>query len=178
MVWFCATGCTKIRENFVPDTLKKRRIEPMDFRKADPTYTNFEPATAEEAINKFYRHKNLGVPPHLWPEVFVDCAGHLPPAELQKFQDWLVNPQGESTAPMLKHVDQQNEAVRLQLLKEATARDAATTCIMEEAPIVENYMDVDVDDEKVPMVPPSESASSMMVNLSVSDFDMVTSSER
>ena len=176
MVWFCATGCTKIRENFVPDTLKKRHIEPMDFRKADPTYTNFEPATAEEAINKFYRHKNLGVPPHLWPEVFVDCAGHLPPAELQKFQDWLVNPQGESTAPMLKHVDQQNEAVRLQLLKEATARDAASCTIMEEAPIVENYMDV--DDEKVPMVPPSESASSMMVNLSVSDFDMVTSSER
>ena len=161
----------------------------MDFRKADPTYTNFEPATAEEAINKFYRHKNLGVPPHLWPEVFVDCAGHLPPAELQKFQDWLVNPQGEPTAPMLERVDQQNEAVRLQLLKEATARDAASCTIMEEcfdssavrntvqqAPIVENYMDV--DDEKVPMVPPSESASSMMVNLSVSDFDMVTSSER
>ena len=49
---------------------------------------------------------------------------------------------------------------------------------MQQAPIVENYMDVDVDDEKVPMVPPSDSASSMMVNLSVSDFDMVTSSER
>ena len=173
MVWFCATGCTKIRENFVPDTLKKRHIEPMDFRKADPTYTNFEPATAEEAINKFYRHKNLGVPPHLWPEVFVDCAGHLPPAELQKFQDWLVNPAGEPTGPLLEPIDHQNEALRAKLLREATARDAATTCIMEEAPIVENYMDV--DDEKVP---PSESASSMMVNLSVSDFDMVTSSER
>ena len=175
MVWFCATGCTTIRENSVPETFKKARMT-TDYRKADPTYVNFRPTTAEDAINKFYRHKNLGVPPHLWPEVFVDCAANLPDAELHKFQSWLVNPGGDPTGPMLKGVDRENEALRLQLLKEATARDAAKTCIMEEAPIVENYMDV--DDEKVPMVPPSESASSMMVNLSVSDFDMVTSSER
>ena len=38
-----------------------------DFRKADPTYTNFQPRTAEEAINKFYRRKNLGVPPTFGP---------------------------------------------------------------------------------------------------------------
>ena len=59
MVWFCA--CTVgNRENPVPVHLNM-----TDFRKADPTYTNFEPATAEEAINKFYRHKNLGVPPQM-----------------------------------------------------------------------------------------------------------------
>ena len=123
------------RENYVPVNLK------MDFRKADPEYTAFDPTSAEEAINKFYRHKNLGVPPHLWPEVFVKCAAKLPDAELQKFQDWLVNPQGEPTAPMLLKLDEQNEALRKQLLKEAQARDAPPT-------IDEHYMDV--DDEKVP----------------------------
>ena len=171
MVWFCAVGCTKIRENSVSETFKKE----MDFRKADPEYTKFKPATAEDAINKFYRHKNLGVPPHLWPEIFIDCAANLPDAEMQKFQDWLVNPQGEPTAPLLKKLDRQNEALRAQLLKEATARDAPPT-------IVEDYMNMDVDDEKVPdvpMVPPEESVSSMMVNLSVPDeFEMVSSSDR
>ena len=184
MVWFCATGCTKIRENSVPETFKKAM---MDYRKADPTYVNFVPTTAEDAINKFYRHKNLGVPPHLWPEVFVDCAANLPDAELQKFQDWLVNPGGDPTGPMLKGVDRENETLRLQLLKEATARDALRNVVHEEEEEVtvvidENYMDVDdekVQDDDVPMVPPDESVSSMMVNLSVQDeFEMVTSSER
>ena len=143
----------------------------MDFRKADPTYVNFKPATAEEAINKFYRHKNLGVPPHLWPEVFVECAATLPDDELHKFQDWLVNPQGEPTAPMLLKLDKENEALRKELLKEAQARDKPPT-------IDEHYMDV--DDEKAPLQPPEESeVSSMMVNLSVdNDFEMVTPSER
>ena len=125
----------------------------MDFRKADPEYTAFDPTSAEEAINKFYRHKNLGVPPHLWPEVFVKCAAKLPDAELQKFQDWLVNPQGEPTAPMLLKLDEQNEALRKQLLKEAQARDAPPTidehCNLGlRSKILPNYMDV--DDEKVP----------------------------
>ena len=171
MVWFCAVGCTKIRENSVSETFKKE----MDFRKADPEYTKFKPATAEDAINLFHRHKNLGMPPHLWPEVFVKCAADLPNAELQKFQDWLVNPQGEPTGPQLLQIDRENDALRLQLLKEANARDMPPT-------IDENYMDV--DDEKAPLQPPEESEiSSMMVNVAVSDavhedFDMVTPSAR
>ena len=173
MVWFCATGCTKIRENSVPETLKKAM---MDYRKADPTYVNFVPTTAEDAINKFYRHKNLGVPPHLWPEVFVDCAANLPEAELHKFQSWLVNPGGDPTGPVLKGVDRENEALRAQLLKEAKARDVAQQVVHEEEEVTvvidENYMDV--DDEKV-----QDDDVSMMVNLSVQDeFEMVTSSER
>jgi hypothetical protein len=147
-----------------------------DFRKADPTYVNFTPASAEEAINKFHRHKSLGVPPHLWPEVFVECAANLPLPELQKFQEWLVNPQGEPKGPMLTQVDQANEAERLQLLKEATARDQPPA--VPELNIVEDYMN-DVDDEKVDDEK-SADVSSMMVNLSVteSDFEMVTPSSR
>ena len=173
MVWFCA--CTAgNRENSVPVQLKLAMT--TDFRKADPTYTNFTPASAEEAINKFHRHKSLGVPPHLWPEVFVECAANLPLPELHKFQEWLVNPQGEPQGPMLTQVDQANEAERLQLLKEATARDALQQTVPEEPlNIVEDFWGSpnDVDDEKVDV-------SSMMHNLSVteSDFEMVTPSSR
>lgn len=173
MVWFCA--CTAgNRENSVPVQLKLAMT--TDFRKADPTYVNFTPASAEEAINKFHRHKSLGVPPHLWPEVFVECAANLPLPELQKFQEWLVNPQGEPKGPMLTQVDQANEALRLQLLKEATARDQPPA--VPELNIVEDYMN-DVDDEKVDDEK-SADVSSMMVNLSVteSDFEMVTPSSR
>ena len=173
MVWFCAVGCLpKIRENFVLEKSKG-----MDFRKADPTYVNFKPMTAEDAINKFYRHKDLGVPPHLWPEVFVNCAATLPDEELKKFESWLVNPQGEPTGTELREVDAANERLRKQLLAEANIRDMPTT-------INEAYMDV--DDEKTPLQPPEEcSMSSLLVNLSVSDavqpepdFEMVTPSKR
>ena len=172
MVWFCATGCHKIRENSVPVTKK------MDFRKADPTYVNFVPTTAADAINKFYRHKSLGVPPHLWPEVFVKCAAKLPPAEMAKFESWLVNPEGEPTGTLLGRVDRENEVLRKQLEAEANARDALPA--VAEMEIDENYMDV--DDEKQPQQPCSEcSVSSMLTNLDLKeqeDFDMVTASER
>jgi len=173
----------------------------MDFRKADPTYTKFKPATAEDAINKFYRHKNLGVPPHLWPEVFVNCAATLPDEELHKFQDWLVNPQGEPTGPMLMQLDEDNERLRKQLLKEAQARDKPPTidehCDLGlRSKILPKYMDVDDekcrgygDDEKMqpPLEPPEltlgtppSTLQSMMGSCTLEnhDFEMVTPSER
>ena len=162
MVWFCM--CAKIREKIVPEEPKR-----MDFRKADPTYVNFKPNTAGSAIDKFYRHKNLGVPPHLWPEVFVNCAANLPDAELQKFQDWLVNPQGKPTGTMLGP-DKQNQDLRKQLLKEAEARDRPPI-------ILESYMDV--DDEKEPQ--PVEDPLPPMEQLSVGppdEFEMVSASSR
>ena len=184
MVWFCATGCHKIRENSDPVILNT-----MDFRKADPTYVNFDPTTAEEAINKFYRHKNLGVPPHLWPEVFVKCAAKLSGAELTKFESWLVNPQGEPTGALLLQVDRENEILRKRLEAEANARDklrpveemhSLRSCAaVESLQVDENYMDVDEKQQ-----PPSEdtcSVSSMLTNLDLKeaeDFDMITASER
>ena len=137
----------------------------MDFRKADPTYTRFKPRTAEEAINKFYRHKNLGVPPHLWPEVFVDCAANLPDAELGKFESWLVNPQGEPTGAILHKVDKENEALRKLLEAEADARDAPMK-IDEE------------DDEKAPLQPPTVTSVMTELSLQEQDFEMVAPSGR
>ena len=166
MVWFCAVGCQKIRENPVPETLK------MDFRKADPTYVNFVPATAAEAINKFYRHKSLGVPPHLWPEIFVKCAAKLSGPELAKFESWLVNPEGEPTAVDTRVSDRENEALRKQLEAEADARDRMQ--------IDENYMDVDDEKQQPPSSDTGCSVSSMLTNLDLNeqDFDMITPSDR
>ena len=117
MVWICCSS-VKIAKKAHP---QKQKV--MDFRKADPTYLGFKPKTAEEAIDLFYRHKLLGVPVHLWPEVFVKCAADLKDAELDKFESWLVNPQGEPTGPTLEAVDVENEKLRKQLLAEATRRD-------------------------------------------------------
>ena len=170
MVWFCATGCHKIRENSVPVTKK------MDFRKADPTYVNFVPTTAADAINKFYRHKSLGVPPHLWPEVFVECAASLSALEMAKFESWLVNPAGEPTGADLKQIDAENETLRRKLLKEAQGREADASRIPE-MKVDETYMAV--GDEKSPPEESVEEVSSMMVNLSHdTDFDMVTPLDR
>ena len=123
-----------------------------DFRKADPTYTNFQPRTAEEAINKFYRRKNLGVPPNLWPEVFVECASRLKGEELEKFESWIVNPEGELSAVDLTQVDRENELLRQRLCAEAEARDRKL-----EMPEIK----ADYCDEKSP-----------------AEFEMITHSER
>lgn len=122
----------------------------MNFRKADPEYVNYEPRTAEDAIEKFYRHKNLGVPPRMWPEVFVQCAAALPPEEVSKFESWLVNPQGEPTGPMLQQIDKENDALRKQLLAETERRDLAPLKEEHFAPLQEEHFTVPPDDEKSP----------------------------
>lgn len=143
-----------------------------DYRKSDPTYLNWKPSTASEAIEKFYRHKNLGVPPHLWPEVFVDCASELSDTEMGKFEAWLVNPQGKTLkVPTITGVDIEIEKERLQLLAEANARDLqAALPQIPEIVIDEHFMDV--DDEKVD-VSVSMSNLSMKTQRDAIDFEMV-----
>mgnify|MGYP000604363388 CR=1 FL=1 len=85
---------------------------------------------------------------------------------MDKFESWLVCPEGEPTGVELKAVDDENEKLRKQLLAEATRRD---------------MMKID-DDEKVPEQPPSEDTiSEAFAELSteaVMDFEMVKPSGR
>ena len=111
----------------------------MDFRKADPTYVGFKPTTAEEAIDKFVRHRNMGVPVQLWPEIFVDCASSLTGDELDKFESWLVNPTGEPSHN-LQPVDNTNESLRKQLLKEALQRDDEKADTIMEDVMIDDYI--------------------------------------
>ena len=164
MVWFCAVGCAEgatIRGKNSHTTEKSTMT--TDFRKADPTYVNFTCTTAEEAIDKFYRHRNLGVPPHLWPEVFVECSAKLPPTELGKFEAWLVNPNGENLQPpRVTPMDIENERERQQLLAEATARDLSRNVIHEHF----------VEDEKSDVKDVDECELSNL-SLTKADFEMV-----
>ena len=66
-----------------------------NWRLADPEYTNFEPKTVSEAILRFRRLQKQGLSAWMYPECFIQCAAKLPPAELDKFEAWLVSPSGE-----------------------------------------------------------------------------------
>ena len=97
-----------------------------DYRKADPKYTAWVPHTAEEAIDLFFRFKRGGLRPEHHPETFVWVSRALNVEEGEKFEEWLCAPQGVSDSTTMAYtVDPRIEAERLQLVKEAEARDAA-----------------------------------------------------
>ena len=54
-----------------------------DWRLRDPAYTAFE-----RRSRRFRRLQSRGLS-------LVECARKLPPAEVAKFEEWIVNPQGE-----------------------------------------------------------------------------------
>ena len=123
-----------------------------DYRRADPTYVGFVPDTAFDAIDLFARFKRLGVPVEQYPETFVWVSRNLDDTEGAKFEEWLCAPQGVNDKAPVFVSDAVLETQRLELLKEATARDLREMSISEE------------DDEKVPL--PEE------------DVEMVTASPR
>ena len=106
----------------------------MDFRRADPNFVNFVPRTCFDAVDLFNRHRKLGLTADLYPECFVHCAKSLPNDELDKFHRFIVNPNQDITKggekPTL--VDKQLEEERLQLVKEAQARDKLALLTIEE----------------------------------------------
>ena len=66
-----------------------------DVRKQDPTFTNFVPATAAEAVDRYVRCRKNGLKPMLVPECLIACARGLPAAELDKFENWIINPNAD-----------------------------------------------------------------------------------
>ena len=69
-----------------------------NWRLADPEYVEFDPKTVQEAIVKFRRLQNQGLPPWMYPEAMIKCCAKLADAEIGKFEEWLVCPQGEPPA--------------------------------------------------------------------------------
>ena len=64
----------------------------LSLRKVDPTFTNFVPRTASEAVDRYVRCRNNGLKPMLIPECLIQCAVGLKGAELDKFESWIINP--------------------------------------------------------------------------------------
>jgi hypothetical protein len=71
----------------------------LSVRKKDPLFINFEPKTAEEAVDRFIRCKNRGLKAYLIPECLIKCAQALDEDECEKFEKWIVNPQGDLPGP-------------------------------------------------------------------------------
>ena len=64
------------------------------YRRADPTFTNFKPTTAYEAVDRFTRCQRNGLKALMIPECLIECSRKLPPGELDKFEEWIINPNG------------------------------------------------------------------------------------
>ena len=63
-----------------------------DVRKQDPTFTNFVPRTAAEAVDRYVRCRRNGLKPMLVPECLIACAVGLKGRELDNFETWIINP--------------------------------------------------------------------------------------
>ena len=66
-----------------------------DVRKQDPTFTNFVPATAAEAVDRYVRCRRNGLKPMLVPECLIACAVGLRGTELDNFENWIINPNAD-----------------------------------------------------------------------------------
>ena len=64
-------------------------------RKRDPLFINFVPKTAEEAVDRYMRCKRRGLRAYMIPECLIACAQALDEDEAEKFEAWIVNPEGE-----------------------------------------------------------------------------------
>ena len=64
------------------------------YRRADPTFVNWKPKTAYEAVDRYSRCRRNGLKAIMVPECLIECCRHLPEPELDKFEEWIINPGG------------------------------------------------------------------------------------
>ena len=111
----------------------------QNVRKQDPTFTNFVPKTAAEAVDRYVRCRKNGLKPMLVPECLIACAGGLKGAELDKFESWIINPNADLDEVDLVPFD----SVRL-------ANDAVYHAnLLKHTPPLPAELD---DDEKMPLL--------------------------
>ena len=106
--------------------------------KVDPTYTDYTARTAEEAVGRYVRCRNNGLKPMLIPECLIQCSRGLNEKELDRFEQWVVNPSQD-----LSHVE---------LVPEKSIREANDRVFNENLERLTEKMaldeKVDEDDEK------------------------------
>ena len=120
----------------------------MGIRKTDPRFVNFVPQTAEEAVDRYIRCRRNGLKAYLVPECLIDCAKALQPAELLKFENWIVNPQQDLSKLELveqKAIRSSNDAVFASNEKRIEAQLDSLPPVPMEIDAVQT-----VDDEKMP----------------------------
>ena len=115
----------------------------MEVWRADPTFTNWIPKTAVEAVDRFTRCQRNGLRPMLVPECLIACAHGLCGEQLDLFEAWIINPGGS-----LENLD---------LIEQSAIRAANDKIFEENAARIEAHWTNDLppvpdaDDEKIPM---------------------------
>lgn len=92
----------------------------QDVRKSDPTFTNFVPRTAAEAVDRYVRCRRNGLKPMLVPECLIACSAALSGSELDKFEQWIISPNDDLSHVKLVPEDSvraANEAIYLETCK-------------------------------------------------------------
>ena len=133
----------------------------LSVRKQDPLFINFVPKTAEEAVDRYMRCKRRGLKPYLIPECLIACAQGLPPDEMEKFEAWIVDPEGNTGggAPMqlveTKEMQQRNQQVFDENVKRVEAKMLECSLNNDEKMLEacsqddEKMQESDQDDEKM-----------------------------
>ena len=125
----------------------------LSVRKQDPTFIEFVPRTAEEAVDRYVRCKNRGLKAYLIPECLIQCASGLNPTELEKFERFIINPDGyaENTAALVETTQLQADNARI--FEEAAKRIEDKMQIDEIPPLPVpslQELSLEQDDEKMP----------------------------
>ena len=125
----------------------------LSVRKQDPTFIEFVPRTAEEAVDRYVRCKNRGLKAYLIPECLIQCASGLNPTELEKFERFIINPDGyaENAAALVETTQIQTENARI--FEEAAKRVEDKMQIDEIPPLPVPSMQelsLNQEDEKMP----------------------------
>ena len=116
----------------------------LSVRKTDPRFVNFQPRTAEEAVDRYIRCRRNGLKAYLVPECLIDCARELEPEEMSKFENWIVNPNRD-----LSKVDiVESKAIRLSNDAVFASNEKRVEALLDSVPPVPA-----LDDEKMPPIP-------------------------
>jgi uncharacterized protein YkuJ len=95
----------------------------LSVRLRDPSFVNFVPKTAEEAVERLTRCRRNGLHPYMVPECIIECSKALTDEQLDLFEEYVVNPQGVDTKNIVPfdrvRQDNEDEHKRLALLNEA-----------------------------------------------------------
>ena len=118
----------------------------MSLWKCDPTFTNYVPRTAEEAVGRFVRCRDNGLSAMMIPECLIECSRGLNTEELNEFEQWIINPAGpvsltgslvETTEMTKANNEIYGEAVkRFEATKLAQAEDEKREDSLSDVPLV------------------------------------------
>ena len=90
-------------------------------RQANPKFTNFTSHTAAEAVGQFCRFQRNGLPHTQIPEALIECAKGLNEAQMDLFEQWIVNPNDVKGIPA-SIIGKENHLEHLRLVKEQEDR--------------------------------------------------------